>query len=107
MSQKPQRLIFSALLIALLSSAPQARVKPKAVYDIKWREQAGRIVMTSVCARFRRGSLDYRQCRSFALDHFTRLCEHHRQKLHSSGGQARERHRTLSRKYCSAARKLP
>lgn len=101
---------LSLIFLLLLwggDNALAGRVKPKKHYSLDWQEQQGQVVLSSVCAGFVSTSLDYRLCRSYALDHFTALCRQHSDQYKKAGGQRRERERRLKQAYCSAARRLP
>lgn len=87
-------------------AAPK-HVKPKQAYKLSWEEKNHRIVSTSICAQFDRGSLDYRRCRSYALDYFQEKCHKHSRKHERAGGKERKTQRRLKDKYCAAYRALP
>ncbi len=83
------------------------RINPKKKYRVKWEEQNSHILIASVCADYGRNTLDFRRCRSYALDLFKSRCSKHTRKYKNAGGAKKRKERQLKQKYCAAARKLP
>lgn len=96
-----------ALLIGTVVPTPvQARLIPKKPYKVLWREEHGRIDTASVCANFSRATLDYRQCRSYAVDVFKRKCRKYTRRYEQAGSATRQTERRMKRKFCSAYRRF-
>lgn len=86
-----------------LSTAEAGKLKPKKHYRVTWEESGGRIDSVSVCADHKRGSIPYRECRSYAVDLFAERCAKHTRGVERSGGRKREKERVLKGKFCNIA----
>lgn len=84
----------------------EARLIPKKPYKVTWSEDSGRIDTTSVCANFARSTLEYRQCRSYAVDVLKEKCKSYTRRYEMAGSTTRQRERKLMRKFCSASRRF-
>lgn len=69
-------------------------------YLAEWISVNNYIDGTSVCANHRRGSIEYRECRKGAKQHYHEECRKWRAKYNNDGKPQSERMRT---RYCSAA----
>lgn len=98
---------FCALLICTAPPADvDARLKQKKPYKVQWSEDGGRIDTSSVCGNLARSSLEYRECRSYAVDVFKSKCRKYRRRLEKAGGTSRARERRTMQKFCSASRRF-
>lgn len=69
-------------------------------YKVEWLSVNNYIDGTSVCANHRRGSIDYRECRKAAKQHFHEECRTWRARYDSDRKTSSDRMKT---RYCSAA----
>ena len=69
-------------------------------YKVEWLSVNNYIDGTSVCANHRRGSIDYRECRKAAKQHFHEQCRTWRARYDSDRKTSSDRMKT---RYCSAA----
>jgi len=69
-------------------------------YLAEWLSVNNYIDSTSVCANHRRGSIDYRECRKAAKQHFHDQCRTWRARYDSDRKTSSDRMKT---RYCSAA----
>lgn len=69
-------------------------------YLAEWLSVNNYIDGTSVCANHRRGSIDYRECRKAAKQHFHEECRTWRDRYDSDRKTSTDRMKT---RYCSAA----
>lgn len=69
-------------------------------YLAEWLSVNNYIDDTSVCANHRRGSIDYRECRKAAKEHFHEECRTWRARYESARKTHSDRMKT---RYCSAA----
>lgn len=103
-----RRAVFVVLLCCFLCIPAYAvEFKPKKAYRFSWKERNGYIDTTTICDRYRKGSLDYRKCRSYALDYFKAKCKKYTDLVDSSGGPHRDKYRAEKRKHCTTYRALP
>lgn len=102
--------LLPSLCALLICIAPpedaDARLKEKKPYKVRWSEHGGHIDTSSVCNDFARSSLEYRQCRSYAVDVFKRKCRKYRDRLESAGAATRAKERRMKQKFCSASRRF-
>ena len=71
---------------------------------IKWKERNDKIVHSSVCYNYAKGSLKYRQCRSRAKQHFAERCRHFTETYKTTRSLQRAKHKKRKRKFCYSAR---
>lgn len=69
-------------------------------YTANWTAINNRIDSRSVCANYRRGSIDYRECRKAAKQHFHEQCREWRDQADNDREAWSIR---MQRRYCSAA----
>ncbi|MFC3095126.1 hypothetical protein DRW07_16525 [Alteromonas sediminis] len=81
-------------IIAISFSVSAHAYKQREQYDIKWKEDSGKIVNSTVCFSYQKGSLDYRGCRSAAKNYFKQQCHIYRKKNLS---------KLATKKFCNAA----
>lgn len=98
--------LCALLICTTLPADVDARLKEKKPYKVHWSERDGRIDTASVCGNFARSSLDYRKCRSYAVDVFKRKCRTYRHRLEKAGQATRARERRMMQKFCSASRRF-
>lgn len=73
-------IIAAAFSISVLAS------KPEKTYQIKWNEDSGKIIHSSVCYNYKSGSIDFRRCRSQAKKHFKTQCKYYQSNPNDSQG---------------------
>lgn len=95
--------LCALLICTILPGTADARLKQKTPYKVRWSEHNGRIDTASVCADFARSSLDYRKCRSYAVDVFKRKCRQYTNRVDKAGPATWAREKKLMRKFCSAS----
>jgi len=102
--------LFTVLALVLAIGTPpspaDARLKPKKAYKVQWEEHGNRIDTATVCGNFARSSLEFRECRSYAVDVFKRKCRKYRQRYDNAGYSGKRRERKMMRKFCSASRRF-
>lgn len=64
-------LISISMLIAPLAANAADFEK---TYYIKWKEQDGKIIYSTVCYDYKKGSIDFRNCRKQAQQFFKKTC---------------------------------
>ena len=86
------RTIFFVIFISFFVSV-QAK-DARQPFNIKWQESAGGIINSSVCYTYKKGSIDYRECRSAAKEYFKKQCHMYKEAKLSN---------LAKRKFCLAA----
>lgn len=69
--------ILVIIIVTSFSSIVLAS-KPEMTYQIKWKEDSGKIVHRSVCYNYKSGSIDFRRCRSEAKKYFKAQCKYYK-----------------------------
>ena len=98
--------LSGALICAALPTDADARLKPKKPYKVQWAEHGNRIDTSSVCGNFARSSLEFRECRSYAVEVFKRKCRKYKRRYEQAGYTAKRRERRKMMKFCGAYRQF-
>jgi hypothetical protein len=72
-------------------------------YLAEWVAVNNRIDSSSVCANHRRGSIDYRECRKAAKQHYHEECKTWRARYDNDRKERNDRNDRMKQRYCSAA----
>jgi hypothetical protein len=84
-----------SIIIAVSFSTSVLASKPAQTHHIKWNEDSGKIIHSTVCYNYKPGSIDYRRCRSQAKKHFKAQCKYYKSNSSDS--------KDSRVKFCSAA----
>lgn len=82
------------------------RITKKQTYQFSYEETNGLIDTASVCQEYEYGSLDQRQCRSYATDVFTEKCQENTRLAGSYKYPNNIRYVELRDKFCTASRSI-
>ncbi len=65
-------LLFFIVILIIPSIANASDTETS--YRVKWKESEGKIIYSSVCYNYKKGSIDFRGCRKQALRYFKQKC---------------------------------
>ncbi|MES1944828.1 hypothetical protein PC39_11954 [Salinisphaera sp. PC39] len=101
---RPFPLVPILVIIWACAAAAGDRIRhERAEPPVSWETRDGRIDHGSVCRDYRRGSIEYRDCRVHAVELFETRCREHTARLRDAGRQAGPALRRRREMYCSAA----
>lgn len=67
------RLLLISIFMLIIPSIASAS-DTETVYRVKWKEREGKIIYSSVCYNYKKGSVDFRGCRKQAQRFFKQQC---------------------------------
>ncbi len=100
MAHKPSlTTILTFLLLALALNAAAGQKQ-----RLLWKERNNQIIHKSVCFNHAFGTIDYRQCRSYAKKHFKIRCRYYQDKYRKVGHDPSSEIKEQEEKFCLSAR---
>lgn len=82
-----------------LGHATVLQLDGKASYLAEWKVASNRVISASVCANYRQGSIEFRECRKGAKVHFKQQCRDWKQRWEV---QREDSAKAMQERYCSA-----
>lgn len=96
--------IFLILALSVPFSATFAESIPqKPPISYKYDTAAWTIDNSSVCYNYKYGSVIYRNCRSYAVEYFTKQCDKYKNILDNKGRNASSEEQNMESMFCHAA----